>query len=78
MKKRAIFWGYIDIYEKIHIKRYTNDRAIRQAQDNGLTQGIFDPFYAENIEMATYMILEKYREVTYFKKEIVENGLTNA
>lgn len=71
MKKKPIFWGYIDYDEKIHIKRYKDDRAIRNAQDSGTTLGIFDPFEAENIEKAAHMILEKWREERIFiKKEV--------
>lgn len=66
MKK--IFWAYVDYEEKIHVKRYTNDRAIRNAQDSGTTTGIFDPFYADDIKQAAEMILDKYREVRHFVK----------
>jgi hypothetical protein len=65
-----LYWGFVDYNEKIHIKRYTNDRAIRNAQDSGTTIGIFDPFYARNIEEASHMILEKWREARLtLKKE---------
>lgn len=57
-----LFWGYIDYNEKIHIKKYTNDKAIQLAQDSGTTIGIFDPFYARDIEEASHKILEKWRE----------------
>lgn len=57
-----LFWGYVDYDEKIHVKRYRDDRHIRNAQDSGTTIGIFDPFYARDIEEATHMILEKWRE----------------
>jgi len=66
-----LFWGYVDYAEKIHIKRYKTDRAIRNAQDSGTTMGIFDPFYAKNIEQAAEMILEKYREERVFMKKEV-------
>ena len=69
MKK--LFWAYVDYDEQIHVKRYVDDRAIRNAQDSGTTIGIFDPFEAENIEQATHMILNKYREVRYFEKKII-------
>lgn len=70
-RKLPIFWGYVDYNEKIHIKRYTNDRAIRNAQESGTTIGIFDPFPARNIQEAADMILNKYRECRHFvKKEI--------
>lgn len=66
-----LFWGYIDYNEKIHIKRYRSDREIRNAQDSGTTIGIFDPFYAANIDEAANMILDKWREERAFiKKDI--------
>ena len=64
-----LWWGYIDLYEKIHIKRYINDRAIRNAQDSGTTIAIADPFYARDIEEAAHMILEKWREQRIFMKK---------
>lgn len=68
LSRGTLYWAYIDINEKIHIKKYKNDRAIRNAQDSGTTIGIFDPFYAANIEEAAHMILEKYREIRYTVK----------
>ncbi len=66
-----LFWGYVDYEEKIHVKRYTNDRAIRNAQDSGTTLGIFDPFFARDIEEASHRILEKWREErVYWKKQV--------
>lgn len=65
---KQIYWAYVDYDEKIHVKRYTNDRAIRNAQDSGTTIGIFDPFYANDIKEATHMILNKYRECRLFMK----------
>lgn len=59
---KQLYWAYIDYEEKIHIKKYKNDRAIRNAQDSGTTIGIFDPFYADNIEEAAHMVLDKWRE----------------
>lgn len=64
-----LYWGYVDYNEKIHIKVYTNDKAIRNAQDSGTTIGIFDPFYADNIEEATHAIIEKWREARVFLKK---------
>ena len=75
---RKLFWAYVDYDEKIHIKRYTDDRAIRNAQDSGTTIGIFDPFPAKNIEEASHAILEKWREQRVFMKEEIKpkfNGL---
>lgn len=65
-----IYWGYVDYNEKIHVKRYRDDLSIRNAQDSGTTIGIFDPFYARNIEEAAELILEKWRsERVFMKKE---------
>ncbi len=73
--RKKMFWGYVDYNEKIHIKRYKSDRAIRNAQDSGTTIGIFDPFEAANLEHAAHIILEKYREVRYqLKKELILPG----
>jgi hypothetical protein len=63
-----LFWGYVDYEEKIHIKRYKGDRAIRNAQDSGTTIAICDPFYARNIEQAAHILLEKWREQRMFMK----------
>jgi hypothetical protein len=67
--KLPLWWGYVALDEKIHVKRYKGDRAIRNAQDSGTTVGIFDPFPARNIEEATHMILEKWREERVFIKK---------
>lgn len=68
---KKLFWAYIDYSEKIHVKRYKGDAAIRNAQDSGTTIGIFDPFYAHDIEEATHAILEKWREQRVFMKKDV-------
>jgi len=67
---KKLFWAYVDYNEKIHIKKYVDDRAIRNAQDSGTTIGIFDPFYAKNIKHAAEIILEKYREVRHTVKPV--------
>lgn len=64
-----LFWGYVDYDEKIHVKLFKGDKTIRNAQDSGTTIGIFDPFYAANIEEAAHMILEKWREERVFMKK---------
>lgn len=64
-----LYWAYVDYEEKIHVKLFKSDRAIRNAQDSGTTIGIFDPFYARDIEEATHLILEKYREERVFLKK---------
>ena len=69
---KTLYWGYIDIFNKIHVKRYTDDRRIRNAQDSGTTTGIFDPFFANSIAEAMTMCLEKYREVLHFDKQVKE------
>lgn len=66
MKK--LYWGYVDYDEKIHVKIYKNDKAIRNAEDSGTTIAICDPFYAKNIEEATETILNKWREQRLFIK----------
>ncbi len=66
-----LFWGYVDYNEKIHVKRFKNDKSIQLAQDSGTTIGIFDPFYARDIEEATHMILDKWREERVFMKKEV-------
>ena len=66
--KLPLWWGYVDYNEKIHVKRYTGDRAIRNAEDSGTTVGIFEPFHAKDIKQATMMILEKWREERVFLK----------
>lgn len=67
--KLPLWWGYVDYNEKIHIKRYKSDKAIRNAQESGTTIGIFDPFEAVDIEEAAHMILEKWREQRVFLKK---------
>ena len=64
-----LYWAYVDYNEKIHVKLYKGDRAIRNAQESGTTIGIFDPFYAPDIKEATLMILEKWREERLFLKK---------
>jgi len=64
-----LYWAYVDYEEKIHVKLYRNDRLIRNAQDSGTTIAIADPFYAANIEDATHIILDKWREERIFIKK---------
>jgi hypothetical protein len=71
MNINKMWWGYVDLHNKIHVKRYRDDRAIRNAEDSATTIGIFNPFKAENIEIATHMILEKHRELNFFEKKII-------
>ena len=70
--KLPLFWGYIDIYEKIHVKRYRGDRAIRNAEDSGTTIAICEPFEAINLEEAAKILVEKWREQRFhFKKDTI-------
>jgi hypothetical protein len=69
--KKSLYWAYVDLNEKIHIKRYLGDRHVRNAEESGTTIGIFEPFYAKDIKEAAHMILEKYREVVYVEKKVI-------
>ncbi len=69
---KKLYWGYIDYDNKIHIKVFKGDRAIRNAQDSGTTIGIFDPFEAKNIEEASHIILNKWREELVFMKKDIQ------
>lgn len=71
MKK--LFWGYVDYNEKIRVKRYTSDRAIRNAQDSGTTIAICDPFYAKDIAEAALILVEKWRNQRLYLKYKEEN-----
>jgi hypothetical protein len=65
------YWGYVDVEEKIHIKRYTNDRVIRNYEQMPFTLGIVEPFKAKNIEEAAHLVVQRWREQrgTFLKKE---------
>lgn len=60
INKQMWFWGYIDIYDKVHVKRYLRDRAIENAEACPLTQGIFGPFKAKNYEEAKKLCMNTY------------------
>ena len=66
--RKKMWWAYVDYNEKIHIKRYKSDRAIRNAQDSGTTIAILDPFEAADIVEASNIILNKWREQRLFFK----------
>ena len=61
-KKEGWYWGYLDIDGVIHVKRYVNDRAIENAERSGFTQGIFEPFQAQTLEIAKQMCYEQMHE----------------
>lgn len=68
---KALFWGYVDYDEKIHVKLYKNEIAIRNAQDSGTTIAIVDPFLAESFQDAEEKIVEKWRsDRVFIKKEV--------
>ncbi len=67
---KQLYWGYVDYDEKVHIKKYKGDAAIRNAQDSGTTIAICDPFYANNIEQAANILLDKWREQRFHMKNI--------
>ncbi len=62
MSKGTLFWGYIDLDGKIEVKKYINDRIIRNFEALPFVQGIFDPFYAADIWAARQMILARYQQ----------------
>jgi hypothetical protein len=62
MNKKRIYWGYIDVYDKVHVKLYRDDRQIENAEAFPLTKGIFDPFTAKNLAEAKLKIMNKYAE----------------
>ena len=70
--KLPLWWGYVALDEKIHVKRYKDDRAIRNAQDSGTTLAIADPFEAIDIKEAAEILVEKWREQRLFMKEKVQ------
>ena len=59
---KHIFWGYIDDQQKIHLKKYTNDRQIENYERMPFVKGIFEPFYAESSEQAMTKILQRFRK----------------
>ncbi len=63
MIRGLLYWGYLDDQGIIHVKRYTTDRAIRNAEQMPYVKGIFDPFEAFSIEEARQKILIKYQEI---------------
>lgn len=58
--KGSIFWGYLDSDGRIYVKKYINDRIIENYERLPFVKGIFDPFYASNIQQAAALIKERY------------------
>lgn len=62
---KPIWWGYLDDKNIIHVKRYTTDRAIANAEAMPFVKGIFDPFTARDYNDARRKIMNKYYEVEF-------------
>lgn len=62
MSKEPLFWGYVDDMGKIEVKKYINDRIIRNYESMPFVKGIFDPFRARDIWQARQMILARYQQ----------------
>jgi hypothetical protein len=63
MTLKLLFWGYLDDQGKITVKRYTDDRTIRNFEQMPWVKGIFDPFYCKDIWEARLMMEMKYKEL---------------
>lgn len=64
LPKRPLWWGYLDNEGIIHIKRYTNDRAIQNSEAMPFVKGIFDPFEAWDYEDAKKKCYERWKKET--------------
>jgi hypothetical protein len=62
MKGRGtqIFWAYLDEDGKVHVKKYVNDRIIRNYESMPFVKGIFDPFRARDMHEARIMVYARY------------------
>jgi hypothetical protein len=67
--KKPLWWAYLDDSGKIHVKRYTTDRAIQNCEQMPFCKGIFDPFYADNLHKAQLKIAAFLDEQRYFEKK---------
>lgn len=63
------YWAYLDWDGKIHLKKYTTDKAIQNCEQMPFCRGIFDPFEALNAEDARnkIWIFLKEMELDYKK-----------
>ncbi len=62
MLRGLLFWGYLDDQGIIHVKRYTNDRAIENMERMPWCRGIFDPFEAFDIQHAKEKCQERFKK----------------
>jgi hypothetical protein len=62
LDKSKWWWGYLDINDIVHVKRYTTDRAIENAEKSPLTKGIFDLFTANNYKEAKLKMMNCYAQ----------------
>ena len=61
MKSKGIlFWAYLDDQGKVYVKRYVNDRIIRNFESMPYVKGIFDPFYARDMHEARIKVYARY------------------
>lgn len=72
---KQLFWGWIDVYDKVHVKRYTTDRAIENAEKAPLTRGIFGPFYAKDMVEAKKLVMNTYVEEVIMKEPDYERTI---
>jgi hypothetical protein len=61
------WWAYLDTDGKIHVKRYTTDKAIANTERMFYCAGIFEPFEACNYTEAQQKCLQAY-ETSRFKE----------
>ena len=63
------WWAYLDDTGKIHIKRYTNDRAIQNCEQMPFCRGIFNPFEAVDFAHAQKKIMIFLDEQSFYEKK---------
>jgi hypothetical protein len=64
------WWGYLDDRGVVHIKRYTNDKAIQNCEQMPFTKGIFDPFEAVDYAHARAKIAKFLDEQQFHEKKL--------
>ena len=62
-KIKNLFWGYVDDEGVVHVKRYTDDRTIRNYEQMPFCKGIFDPYEARDFAHAKLLAFAKYRSL---------------
>lgn len=58
--KGQLYWGYLDNENKIHVKLYTNDKAIEQMEKMPWCVGIFGPLEAYDLAHARQRCEERF------------------